>query len=73
MRQPALVSYWENEEPGEWSNDMLAGHTGNDKLVREAKVKWGPKNAALGPQSAVYSLAVQREELWGLSGTAVSW
>ena len=38
---------------------------------KAARVRWGPKTGAWGPQSAVYSLAVQKEELWGLSGTSV--
>lgn len=69
-RSAVLSGYWENEEPGEWMDDLLSpgGNPQQDKL---AKIKWGPKAAALGPQSAVHSLAVQREELWGLSGTSV--
>ncbi|KAK4335245.1 Transcription factor SPT8 [Rhodotorula toruloides] len=69
MRSAVLSGYWENEEPGDWMEDLLSpdGEPQHDKL---AKVKWGPKSSALGPQSAVHSLAVQREELWGLSGTS---
>lgn len=73
LRQPVLSGYWENEEPmGDWVDDLAAGPPAqDDPPERQARVRWGPKTAALGPQSAVYSLAVQKEELWGLSGTAV--
>lgn len=58
---PILVDYWENEEEGEWC----------DKLKTE--VKWGRRNEMYpgGKLSCVYSLAVQSQELWGVSGTAV--
>lgn len=83
VRQPVLVGYWENEEPGEWVQELLSSGTagGGGEAEREArakKVKWGPKGGPLGAanggkgQSQVYSLAVQSEELWGLSGTSVS-
>lgn len=83
-RQPVLSAYWENEDPGDWIDDVLlpapppppqqavdaqSGGEGNDD--RQARIRWGPKPTAYSLQSAVYSLAVQREELWGLSGTAV--
>lgn len=76
MRLPVLVNYWENEEPGPWMDDLLKPGDG-EAVVAEAesrreKLKWGPKSAAFGGQSPVYSIAVQREELWGLSGTSVS-
>ncbi|GAA6061466.1 hypothetical protein JCM10212_005669 [Sporobolomyces blumeae] len=72
LRQPVLSAYWENEEPGDWTDEVLNGiaATGEDKGERAAKVKWGTKTGPIGTQSAVYSLAVQREELWGLSGTS---
>ncbi|GAA6028252.1 hypothetical protein JCM8097_006941 [Rhodosporidiobolus ruineniae] len=75
LRQPVLSAYWENEEPGEWADELLnapgAGKgSGMSNEERQARVRWGPKTAALGPQSAVYSLAVQKYELWGLSGTS---
>ena len=57
---PVLVAYWENEEPGTWQN-----------TIRE-NVAFGTKNVGLADRvSVVHSLAVQSEELWGLSGTAV--
>mgnify|MGYP001580370276 FL=1 len=75
-RLPVLVNYWENEEPGPWVDDLLKAGDGEaagpEAESRREKLKWGPKQAALGGQSPVYSIAVQREELWGLSGTAVS-
>lgn len=73
IRQPVLVGYWENEEPGEWMGDLLAGGQGaSADGEAQSKVKWGPKTGAVASQSSVYSLAVQSEELWGLSGTSVS-
>lgn len=58
---PVLVAYWENEEPGTWTN-----------TIRE-NAAFGTKNVGVGDKvSVVHSLAVQSEELWGLSGTAVS-
>ncbi|KWU47061.1 WD40 repeat-like protein [Rhodotorula sp. JG-1b] len=78
-RQPVLSGYWENEEPHpDWIDDLLepptpTPDTPTDQVQqqrRAARVRWGPKTGAWGPQSAVYSLAVQKEELWGLSGTA---
>ncbi|ORY89339.1 WD40-repeat-containing domain protein [Leucosporidium creatinivorum] len=68
LRQPVLVGYWENEEPGAWMEDLLGGQMANGEA--KSKVKWGPKTGAVASQSAVYSLAVQSEELWGLSGTS---
>lgn len=62
---PVLVGYWENDEMGPWVDELGKVEGGG---------KWGAKSptmAAVG-QSPVYSLAVQRDELWGLSGTAVS-
>ena len=57
---PVLVAYWENEEPGHWVES-----------IRE-NVAFGTKNVGLADKvSVVHSLAVQSEELWGLSGTAV--
>jgi len=77
LRQPVLSGYWENEEPGDWADDLAPPppsssslEPGHAQAQAQGKVRWGPKSAALGPQSAVYSLAVQRDELWGLSGTA---
>ncbi|GAA5895414.1 hypothetical protein JCM8208_006003 [Rhodotorula glutinis] len=76
LRQPVLSGYWENEEPGDWADDLAPPpassslEPGQAHAHAQGKVRWGPKSAALGPQSAVYSLAVQRDELWGLSGTA---
>lgn len=83
-RQPVLSGYWENEEPqSDWMDDLLLPQqsptattpdTPTDQVQqqrRAARVRWGPKTGAWGPQSAVYSLAVQKEELWGLSGTSV--
>lgn len=58
---PVLVAYWENEEPGTWTN-----------TIRE-NAAFGTKNVGVGDKvSVMHSLAVQSEELWGLSGTAVS-
>lgn len=78
-RQPVLSGYWENEEPGDWADDVLLGPgdgdadgPSDDADERQSRVRWGAKTGAWGPQSAVYSLAVQKEELWGLSGTSVS-
>lgn len=81
-RQPVLSGYWENEEPQpDWIDDLLEPPTSTrdtptdqvrqQQQPRAARVRWGPKTGAWGPQSAVYSLAVQKEELWGLSGTSV--
>lgn len=72
LRQPVLSGYWENEDPGDWADDLLPPSAGDDEVQQRAgKVRWGQKTGAVAPQSAVYSLAVQKEELWGLSGTAV--
>ncbi|KAK4054579.1 Transcription factor spt8 [Microbotryomycetes sp. JL201] len=82
-RQPVLVGYWENEEAGPWCTDLLPpavapadanpeadGEPSDSSFAaRAAKVKWGPKTGSLGSQSIVHSLAIQQEELWGLSGT----
>lgn len=73
LRQPVLVGYWENEEPGDWMGDLLGGAQATEvNGEAPSKVKWGPKTGVLASQSPVYSLAVQSEELWGLSGTSVS-
>lgn len=56
---PVLVGYWENEEEGEWC----------DTLSKD--VKWGKKFESIGKLSPIHSLAIQSQELWGLSGTAV--
>ncbi|GAA5883383.1 hypothetical protein JCM3774_004870 [Rhodotorula dairenensis] len=84
-RQPVLSGYWENEEPGDWIDDLLLADPepepeptatvpsrpdAGPPTDRQARVRWGPKVGAWGAQSAVYSLAVQKEELWGLSGTS---
>lgn len=58
---PVLVGYWENEEEGEWCNALTTD------------VKWGRKNDMINKVSPVHSLAIQSQELWGLSGTAVSY
>lgn len=79
-RLPVLVGYWENEEPGSWMDELKSkqedqggesagGGTDEDPSER---LRWGPKTSNLSSQSPVYSLAVQREEVFGLSGTAVS-
>lgn len=70
-RQPVLVGYWENEDPGEWTNDLLGANSSLSQQEQAAKVKWGAKVGPVSSQSPVYSLAVQSEELWGLSGTGV--
>lgn len=75
QRAPVLTGYWENEEPGEWANDLLGAGTSSTSSLeeRKTKIRWGAKVAAVGShQSPVYSLAIQQEELWGLSGTSVS-
>lgn len=65
LKSPVLVGYWENEETGAWMDQLGAG--------AGAAIKWGPKTTGVADGlSVVHSLAVQREELWGLSGTAVS-
>ncbi|KAM0791237.1 hypothetical protein ACM66B_005717 [Microbotryomycetes sp. NB124-2] len=80
-RQPVLVGYWENEEAGPWCSDLLpptsvpieraAGENGQaTQGTPTDKVRWGPKTGTLGSQSIVHSLAIQQEELWGLSGTS---
>lgn len=57
---PVLVAYWENEEYGSWANTI------------KDNVTFGTKNIGIADKvSVVHSLAVQSEELWGLSGTAV--
>ncbi|GAA5943795.1 uncharacterized protein JCM15063_006496 [Sporobolomyces koalae] len=71
-RLPVLSGYWENEEPpslepgSEVGNSNLAPPTG----ANTGPVKWGAKTVATGAQTPVYSLAVQSQELWGLSGTS---
>lgn len=72
VRQPVLVGYWENEDPGEWMSELLGGNASLSKEEQAAKVKWGAKVGPVSSQSPVYSLAVQSEEMWGLSGTGVS-
>ena len=71
-RQPVLVGYWENEDPGDWMNELLGANPSLSKEEQQTKVSWGPKVGPVSSQSPVYSLAVQSEELWGLSGTGVS-
>lgn len=72
-RQPVLVGYWENEEPGDWMGDLLGGGQGATMNGEaQSKVKWGAKTSPVSTQSSVYSIAVQSEEMWGLSGTSVS-
>lgn len=77
LRTPVLSGYWENEEIGEWTNDLLEGGGGGKegkegKEEKEKKQRWGTKNSAIHSQSSVYSLAIHSQELWGLSGTSVS-
>lgn len=67
VRLPVLMGYWENDDPGAWVDDLTLGGEG-----AEDKMRWGPKAPTAGGYGAVYSLAVQDEELWGLSGTGVS-
>lgn len=65
-RTPVLVGIYENEEEGKWvQEDEKRRQRDGDKFA------WGPKVSSSG-ESPVYSLAVQDEELWGVSGTAVS-
>lgn len=72
VRQAVLVGYWENEEPGAWTDELLGGKSVASGGELASTIKWGPKGGAIAGQSVVYSLAVQSEELWGLSGTGVS-
>ncbi|GAA6024905.1 hypothetical protein JCM11491_005517 [Sporobolomyces phaffii] len=55
---PVLAGYWENEDPPPANSS------------EPDPPKWGTKATANAPQSAVYSLAVNSTELWGLSGTS---
>jgi len=72
-RTPVLTGYWENEEIGEWTNDLLLSKDKErEEEDKDKKVKWGTKTSAVHNQSSVYSLAVHSQELWGLSGTSVS-
>jgi hypothetical protein len=85
--QPVLIGYWENEEvearefdeevpdkpPGE---DVKDGET-KSLPVKKKKLmswNWGPKTFPMDSRnhvSPVYSLAVESQEMWGLSGTEV--
>lgn len=58
-KPPVLRGYWENEDEPAPGTSLLPA------------VKWGRRNEGPGKGSAVYSLAVQSRELWGVSGTAV--
>lgn len=73
-RHPVLVGYWENEEPGSWVNDLHSafGPNGLPMPSAEMNIRWGPKAIPRAGQSPVYSLALQKDEIWGLSGTGVS-
>jgi transcriptional activator SPT8 len=58
-----LAGYWENED----HKSLL------DPSLPPPPLKWGPKSVGNATQvSPVYSLAIHNEELWGLSGTEVS-
>ncbi|KAI5476938.1 mitochondrial import receptor subunit TOM40 [Pseudohyphozyma bogoriensis] len=65
------VAYWENELPGPWVEELALRPSSVDPEA-DVSVRWAPKAAPLSPlaPSPVYSLAVQRDELWGLAGTA---
>ncbi|EGG00688.1 uncharacterized protein MELLADRAFT_50301 [Melampsora larici-populina 98AG31] len=61
-----LTGYWENEDNERAVQSIHK--VGNDNS-RSAN-RWGPKSVGNASKvSPVYSLAVQSEELWGLSGT----
>ncbi|KAM0752827.1 WD40 repeat-like protein [Meredithblackwellia eburnea MCA 4105] len=76
LRPPVLTGYWENDEPGAWMDelnfdDQLAAAGDGDLGEDAVKPRWGPKLPSSHGLSPVYSLAVQQDELWGLSGTGV--
>lgn len=57
-----LTGYWENE-------DDLPMHA---TPRADGRVRWGPKGVGNATRvSPVYSMVIQNEELWGLSGTEV--
>lgn len=76
-RQAVLTGYWENEEAGAWVAELAAnaGPQGTEaRAAADHRTRWGPKTTGLGQTpSPVHSLAVHSQELWGLSGTAVSY
>lgn len=75
-KQGVLVGYWENEDI--FGNGVGGGASARglnmdmDLEERLEKAQWGPRSVGQGGSlSAVHSLALQRDELWALSGTEV--
>lgn len=65
-----LTGYWENEDD-ENAVQMVRKVGGDHSTVKQSN-RWGPKSVGNASKvSPVYSLVVQSEELWGLSGTEV--
>ncbi|KAH9811262.1 WD40-repeat-containing domain protein [Melampsora americana] len=61
-----LTGYWENEDNERAVQSIHKVGTDNSRSAN----RWGPKSVGNASKvSPVYSLAVQSEELWGLSGT----